>query len=97
MRTRRLQERRRVENAVMQYLEKRNANPKPFVWTRSADKILEKGAGAKQALESHHQLRYQVRLMTTGARYEQSIAGKCRWKLSQYLTTFSQLLLDRPQ
>jgi hypothetical protein len=23
-----------LKNAIMQYLEKRNANPKPFVWTK---------------------------------------------------------------
>jgi len=31
-----------LKDAIMQYLEKHNANPKPFVWTKSADKILEK-------------------------------------------------------
>ena len=44
-----------LKDAIMQYLEKHNANPKPFVWTKSADKILEKVARAKQALESQHQ------------------------------------------
>jgi hypothetical protein len=43
-----------LKNAIMQYVEKHNANPKPFVWTESADKILEKVARAKQALESQH-------------------------------------------
>jgi transposase len=43
-----------LENTIMQYLEKHNANPKPFAWTKSADKILEKVARAKQALESQH-------------------------------------------
>jgi hypothetical protein len=43
-----------LKNAIMQYLEKHNANPKPLVWTKSADKILEKVARAKQALESQH-------------------------------------------
>ena len=43
-----------LKNAIMQYLEKHNANPKPFVWTKSAYKILEKVARAKQALESQH-------------------------------------------
>jgi hypothetical protein len=28
--------------------------PKPFVWTKSANEILEKVARAKQALESQH-------------------------------------------
>lgn len=40
--------------AIMQYLENHNANPKPFVWTKSASQILEKVARAKQALESQH-------------------------------------------
>jgi hypothetical protein len=43
-----------LKDAIMQYLEKHNANPNPFVWTKSADKILEKVARAKQALESQH-------------------------------------------
>ena len=43
-----------LKDAIMQYMEKHNANPKPFVWTKSADKILEKVARAKQALESQH-------------------------------------------
>ena len=43
-----------LKHAIMQYLEKHNANPKPFVWTKSANKILEKVARAKQALESQH-------------------------------------------
>ena len=40
--------------AIMEYLENHNANPKPFVWTKSASQILEKVARAKQALESQH-------------------------------------------
>jgi hypothetical protein len=43
-----------LETAIMDYLEKHNANPKPFVWTASAGSILEKVARAKQALESVH-------------------------------------------
>jgi transposase len=43
-----------LECAIMDYLEKHNANPKPFVWTKSAGEILEKVAKAKQALESVH-------------------------------------------
>jgi hypothetical protein len=39
-------------DAIMQYLETHNADPKPFVWTKSAAQILEKVARAKQALES---------------------------------------------
>jgi transposase len=33
---------------------KHNADPKPFIWTKSAGQILEKVARAKQALESQH-------------------------------------------
>ncbi len=43
-----------LEAAIMDYLAQHNANPKPFVWTKSAGEILEKVARAKQALESAH-------------------------------------------
>ena len=42
-----------LKTAIMDYLENHNADPKPFVWTKSAGEILEKVARAKQALESH--------------------------------------------
>ena len=42
------------KSAILQYLEKHNAAPKPFTWTKSASEILEKVARAKQALESQH-------------------------------------------
>ena len=35
----------------MEYLESHNADPKPFIWTKSTGEILEKVARAKQALE----------------------------------------------
>jgi hypothetical protein len=38
----------------MDYLELHNADPKPFVWTKSPAQILEKVTRAKQALESLH-------------------------------------------
>jgi transposase len=43
-----------LKTAIMDYLENHNADPKPFVWTKSAGEILEKVARAKQALESIH-------------------------------------------
>ena len=43
-----------LETAIMDYLDQHNANPKPFVWTKSAGAILEKVARAKQTLESVH-------------------------------------------
>src|SRR5882762_8696487 len=43
-----------LESAIMEYLENHNADPKPFIWTKSAGEILEKVARAKQALESQH-------------------------------------------
>jgi transposase len=43
-----------LEAAIMEYLENHNADPKPFIWTKSAAEILEKVARAKQALESQH-------------------------------------------
>jgi transposase len=42
-----------LKAAIADYLE-HNADPKPFVWTKSAGEILEKVARAKQALESQH-------------------------------------------
>ena len=41
-----------LKSAIMEYLENHNADPKPFIWTKSAGEILEKVARAKQALES---------------------------------------------
>ena len=43
-----------LKSAIMEYLENYNADPKPFVWTKSAGEILEKVTRAKQALESQH-------------------------------------------
>ena len=43
-----------LKSAIMEYLENHNADPKPFVWTKSAGEILEKVARAKQALKSQH-------------------------------------------
>ena len=44
----------KLESAIMEYLKNHNADPTPFVWTKSADEILKKVARAKQALESKH-------------------------------------------
>lgn len=43
-----------LEAAIERYLEQHNADPKPFIWTAQTDRILEKVARAKQALESRH-------------------------------------------
>ena len=43
-----------LKSAILEYLESHNANPKPFVWTKSASQILEKVVRAKQVLESQH-------------------------------------------
>ncbi len=43
-----------LEQAIMDYLKNHNADPKPYVWTKSAAKIFQKIARAKQALESLH-------------------------------------------
>ena len=43
-----------LKAAIMQYLENHNADPKPFIWTKSTGEILEKVARAKRALESQH-------------------------------------------
>ena len=43
-----------LQSAIIDYLENHNADPKPFVWTKSPGEILENVARAKQALESQH-------------------------------------------
>ncbi|HWD67019.1 MAG TPA: IS630 family transposase [Caulobacteraceae bacterium] len=43
-----------LEAAIHDYLEHHNADPKPFVWTKSAEQILDKVASGRQALESQH-------------------------------------------
>ncbi|CAL4866073.1 hypothetical protein MMA231_00310 [Asticcacaulis sp. MM231] len=40
-----------LEGAIQDYLDHHNADPKPFVWTKSATDILEKVARGRQALE----------------------------------------------
>jgi hypothetical protein len=43
-----------LKTAIEAYLEHRNVEPKPFVWTASATDILEKVARGRQVLESPH-------------------------------------------
>ena len=43
-----------LQTAVMDYLARHNAQPKPFVWIKSAGEILERVARAKQVSESQH-------------------------------------------
>jgi hypothetical protein len=43
-----------LEECISRYLDNHNADPKPFVWTATTNKILHKVARAKQALESQH-------------------------------------------
>jgi hypothetical protein len=38
----------------MDYLDKHNDQPKPYIWTKTATEIFTKVARAKQALESQH-------------------------------------------
>ena len=41
-----------LETAIHDYLDRRNADPKPLVWTESAAAILEREARAKAKLET---------------------------------------------
>lgn len=41
-----------LETAIHNYLDQHNANPKPFVWTKSADDILKREARAKDVLDA---------------------------------------------
>jgi len=43
-----------LEATIQNYLERHNANPKPFVWSKSAADILEKVTRGRQVLESQH-------------------------------------------
>ncbi len=43
-----------LEAAIKEYLEHRNANPKPYQWTAKPDTILAKVAKAKEMLETLH-------------------------------------------
>ena len=41
-----------LEDAIHDYLDRHNADPKPFVWTKTADAILAKQRRARDALEA---------------------------------------------
>ena len=43
-----------LQAAINRFLQKTNANPKPFVWTADPDAIIEKVRRGKQVLESIH-------------------------------------------
>ncbi len=43
-----------LKEVIMQYLEHRNANPKPYHWTATPDTILKKVAKAKALLGTLH-------------------------------------------
>jgi hypothetical protein len=40
-----------LEKAVMDYISKHNASPAPFIWTKSANDILERVKRGRQALD----------------------------------------------
>ena len=41
-----------LEDAIHDYLDRHNADPKPFVWSKSADMVLQKERRALDALET---------------------------------------------
>ena len=43
-----------LEEAIMEYLENRNENPKPYRWTATPERILAKTAKAKEVLKTLH-------------------------------------------
>jgi hypothetical protein len=44
-----------LENAIRRFIDHHNRNPKPFVWAKSADQILESVARfCKRTLDSGH-------------------------------------------
>lgn len=49
-----------LEDAIRDYLDRHNANPKPFVWTKTADTILATEARAKDKLDQIEYRRYPI-------------------------------------
>jgi transposase len=45
-----------LEEAIMHYIDKHNESNKPFVWTKSAEEILEKIGRAREALLNHQSI-----------------------------------------
>jgi hypothetical protein len=43
-----------LKQAIIDYLDTHNDQPKPYVWTKTAAEAFTKVARAKQALESQH-------------------------------------------
>lgn len=43
-----------LENAIYDYIEHNNKNPKPFIWTKKADEIIQKVNRCKAVLETLH-------------------------------------------
>jgi hypothetical protein len=43
-----------LKQAIIDYLDRHNDHPKPYVWTKTSAEIFSKVARAKQALESQH-------------------------------------------
>jgi hypothetical protein len=43
-----------LKQAIIDYLDEHNDQPKPYVWSKTATEIFSKVARAKQALESQH-------------------------------------------
>ena len=41
-----------LEHTILEYIEKLNTNPKPFVWTKSAEEILQKVHRARETLHN---------------------------------------------
>jgi hypothetical protein len=41
-----------LEHTILEYIENLNTNPKPFVWTKSAEEILQKVNRARATLDN---------------------------------------------
>src|SRR4030095_7294644 len=71
-----------LKSAILKYLENHNANPKPFVWTKSASQILEKVVRVKQVLESqHYVISREERVLPGYPPSPNCVAGTCRVRL----------------
>jgi hypothetical protein len=83
-----------LKSAILEYLENHNADPKPFVWTKSAGEILEKVARAKQVLESVRRVQAGLQSFLSMRRIDarRKKARALRLRFSQSLASLRQRL-----
>ena len=81
----------------MHHLGNHNADPKPFIWSKSTSQILEKVSRAKQALKSDHSPTV-ARLFTSRPVSPPILIGglKAKRKIFEWLPYLVHLIRPRP-